>query len=90
TPSALNEAINDFLNAHSFPHIRVHDTRHATATILLSLGVHMNMVQKFMRHADVRTTLGVYGHILEEDTTLAQEAMERAYAPSQRGKAPEL
>lgn len=47
--------------------LRFHDLRHTTATLLLRSGVDAHRVQRIMRHSDVRTTLGIYGHLDVED-----------------------
>ncbi len=47
--------------------MRFHDLRHATATLLLRAGVDAHRVQRILRYADIRTTLGTYGHLDVED-----------------------
>ena len=49
---------------------RLHDTRHAHATLMLRQGVHPKIVQERLGHAKVGTTLDIYSHI----TTGLQEA----------------
>src|SRR5262249_19011220 len=44
-------------------HVRFHDLRHTTATLLLKEGVPLATVQKILRHKDPRLTAGVYGHL---------------------------
>lgn len=51
--------------------LRFHDLRHSTATLLLRAGVDAHRVQRIMRHRDVRTTLGTYGHLDVEDLRAA-------------------
>ncbi len=43
--------------------IRFHDLRHSCATILLRAGVGMHIVQRILRHTDIRTTIGTYTHM---------------------------
>jgi integrase len=47
--------------------MRFHDLRHTTATLLLRAGVDAHRVQRLLRHRDVRTTTGIYGHMDVED-----------------------
>jgi integrase len=54
--------------------IRVHDGRHAAATLLLSEGVHPRVVMEVLGHAQMRTTTDTYSHVLP---ALAKEAAER-------------
>ena len=51
--------------------LRFHDRRHTTATLLLRAGVDPHRVQRIMRHRDLRTTLGTYGHLDVEDLRAA-------------------
>jgi hypothetical protein len=51
--------------------LRFHDLRHTTATLLLRAGVDPHRVQRIMRHRDLRTTLGTYGHLDVEDLRAA-------------------
>ncbi len=51
--------------------MRFHDLRHATATLLLRAGVDAHRVQRILRHANVTTTTGTYGHLDVEDLRAA-------------------
>jgi integrase len=55
--------------------LRFHDLRHTTATLLLRAGVDPHRVQRIMRHRDLRTTLGTYGHLDVEDLRSAVAAL---------------
>ncbi len=48
-------------------HVRFHDLRHTTATLLLKIGVPLVTVQRILRHKDVRLTASTYGHLSIED-----------------------
>ncbi len=50
-----------------------HDLRHTTATLLLRAGVDMHRVQRILRHANINTTIGTYGHLDIEDLRGAVE-----------------
>jgi integrase len=56
--------------------------RHATATLLLRAGVDSHRVQRILRHTDVRTTLGIYGHLDVEDLREAVNAIAPAPSPA--------
>jgi integrase len=56
------------------PHMRFHDLRHSAATILLSMGVPPHVVQELLGHADIRTTLGIYGHVIPK---MRQDAADK-------------
>lgn len=46
------------------PKIRIHDTRHTHATLLLAAGVNVKVVSERLGHADVVITLKTYGHVM--------------------------
>ena len=55
----------------------LHAFRHGLATELAEASVPITVLQTQMRHADVKTTLRVYAHIIPQSQ---REAMERASA----------
>jgi len=61
--------------------MRFHDLRHTTATLLLKARVPMYVVQKILRHADIKTTVGIYGHLDIEDSRQALKSMPAARHP---------
>lgn len=65
-------------------HVRFHDLRHSTATLLLKSGVPLAVVQKILRHSDPRVTAEVYGHLDLDDMRLGLMKLrfgEQADAP---------
>jgi integrase len=52
----------------------LHAFRHGLATDLANAGVPLPVLQKQMRHADVRTTLSVYAHVIQGTQRDAMEA----------------
>ena len=58
--------------------MRFHDLRHTTATLLLKARVPMYVVQKILRHADIKTTVGIYGHLDIEDSREALKSLPAA------------
>lgn len=53
---------------------RVHDTRHAHATQMASLGVSQKVVQERLGHSDGATTQKYYIHAVTKDTTAAAQS----------------
>lgn len=51
-----------------------HDLRHSAATILLSMGVNIKVIQELLGHSDITITLRVYGHLLP---SMQEEAVEK-------------
>jgi integrase len=58
----------------SFSPIRFHDLRHTAATLLLSMGVQMKVVQAILGHSNMATTANIYSHVLP---SIQQEAMQK-------------
>ncbi len=56
------------------PRIHFHDLRHSAATILLSMGVPMKVVQQILGHSNYGITANIYGHVLPE---MQEEAMNK-------------
>jgi integrase len=62
--SRANQALARALDETGLPRIRVHDLRHTAATALLVLGVHPKLVQDFLGHSSIKTTLDTYSHVM--------------------------
>ena len=45
------------------PHMRFHDLRHSTASILFDMGWDIERIKNWLRHSDIRTTSNIYTHI---------------------------
>jgi len=52
------------LKRAGLPHIRFHDLRHTTASLLLQAGVNPKIVQEQLGHSSVRLTLDTYSHLM--------------------------
>ncbi len=59
----VNRALTQALRQAGLPHIRVHDLRHTTASILLEAGTHPKIVQDLLGHSTIRLTLDTYSHL---------------------------
>jgi integrase len=55
----------------------LHGLRHAHATALLADGANPRAVQARLGHADIKTTLGIYGHALPREDESAAAAIAR-------------
>ena len=60
-----------------------HALRHSHAAWLISEGVNAKAIQARLGHADVRTTLSVYGHMFEGYDDRSAEALDRVFATFQ-------
>ncbi|MBX5466877.1 MAG: tyrosine-type recombinase/integrase [Firmicutes bacterium] len=61
--------------------VRIHDLRHAMATIWLSQGVPVKVVSERLGHANVSITLQIYGHLLPTMQAEAARQMDTLFAP---------
>ncbi|WP_311966661.1 tyrosine-type recombinase/integrase [Arsenicicoccus cauae] len=59
---------------------RFHDLRHYLASLLISQGLDVKVVQTRMRHANATTTLNVYGHMFPDTDESARAAVAVAFA----------
>jgi integrase len=56
------------------PDMRFHDLRHTCATFLIAEGIHPRVVMEILGHANIVTTMNIYGHVLPE---IQREAAQR-------------
>ena len=74
-PRAIHkDAWPQTLKAAGLPHMRLHDLRHTCAALWIDLGEHPKFVQQQMRHASIKTTFDIYGHLFP---SRGQEAASR-------------
>lgn len=72
----VNRALTQALRHAGLPHIRVHDLRHTTASILLEAGTHPKIVQDLLGHSTIRLTLDTYSHLTPALHREAAQTME--------------
>lgn len=77
-PDTLTQFWNRFVERHKneLRRVRFHDLRHSSASLILSEGVNMKIVQKRLGHKDIQTTLNLYSHITEEDDKKASDVFD--------------
>jgi integrase len=83
-PSTLREQFLKVLEEMGFPHMRFHDLRHTAATLLLSMGVPMRVVQDILGHSEMKTTANVYSHVLPSMHREAMGKMDELLGRSDR------
>jgi len=72
--TSLQTLFKKVLRQAGLPDIRFHDLRHSAATILLSMGVPVKVVQEILGHSHISITLNIYAHVLPG---MHEEAMNK-------------
>ena len=65
-PSHVGTLFQGLLKKARLPHMRFHDLRHSTATILLQAKVQLKTVQELLGHSTIATTADIYSHVSSE------------------------
>ncbi|OLC61706.1 MAG: hypothetical protein AUH89_02285 [Ktedonobacter sp. 13_1_40CM_4_52_4] len=73
-PNKVLERFKTLLKKAGLPHIRFHDLRHSTASILLKMQTHPKVVQELLGHSRIAETLDIYSHVLP---TIQEDAMHK-------------
>jgi len=63
-PDRVRKQFQKLLAEAGLPYMRVHDLRHSAATLLISMGVPVKVVQEILGHSNISTTLNIYSHVL--------------------------
>lgn len=61
-----------------FPQITPHDLRHTAASLAISAGANVKILQRMLGHASAAMTLDVYADLFPEDLTSVSIALDRA------------
>ena len=59
------------LAAAGIAHVSTHSMRHTYRSWLDAVGTPIAVQQKLMRHADIRTTMNVYGDVVTDEMAVA-------------------
>ena len=62
-PEYITRAFRKFQKQAGLPHIRLHDLRHSSATLLLCAGFSLKQFQEWLGHSDISTTANIYVHV---------------------------
>lgn len=63
TPDYVSRKFSQVIAKGGLPHVRFHDLRHTTASLLISNGYSMKHVQEWLGHGDIGTTMNIYSHL---------------------------
>lgn len=65
-----------------YPHLlglRVHDLRHTAASLAISCGANIKVVQRMLGHRNASMTLDRYGHLFTEDLEAVADRLEKRF-----------
>jgi integrase len=68
---SVNDAYKKAASAAGIEHVSTHSMRHTYRAWLDAVGTPIAVQEKLMRHADIRTTMNVYGDIVTDEMTVA-------------------
>ena len=77
-PEAFGRTVPRICKKAELGHWSIHELRHSCASLLLAMGVPLEVVSDTLGHASIRVTMDVYGHLLAPSRMHAAEAMRRA------------
>jgi integrase len=64
----------------TFPPITPHDLRHTCASLAISAGANVKVLQHMLGHATAVMTLDRYGHLMTDDLAGVADALGKAMA----------
>jgi integrase len=78
-PRNLLRSFYKLVERAGLPRMRFHDLRHSCATFLATQGVPARVAMEILGHSDIRLTLGVYTHVLDESKRDAAAVMDKLF-----------
>ena len=70
-PDTFSDRFEQLVRASELPRIRLHDTRHTAASLMLAASVPVKVVSEMLGHSSPTITLSIYAHVM---TGMAEEA----------------
>lgn len=62
-PSYPTHELSKVIKKNKLQHIRWHDLRHSTASLLIEKGWQMKDISDWLGHSSITTTMNIYGHL---------------------------
>jgi integrase len=78
---SVNDAYMKAATAANIPHVSSHSMRHSYRSWLDAVGTSVAVQQKLMRHADIRTTMNIYGDVVTDEMAQASSKVVRLAIP---------
>ena len=74
-PEAFGRTVPKICKEAGLGHWSIHELRHSCASLLIAMEVPLEVVAEQLRHASIRVTKDVYGHLMPRSRARAAEAM---------------
>jgi integrase len=74
------QVLDEGLQLAGLPHVRFHDLRHSTASLLIAKGVPLEFVSKIMGHSNFQITADLYTHLLPTQVRDAMDTMNDIFS----------
>jgi len=84
SPSAFSSGFVHVAKKANVGPFRLHDLRHAFASIVLKAGTNVKEVQGLLGHSSAKLTLDTYAHVMEGEGREAIQRLGRALAEQAR------
>lgn len=77
-PRNVKRVLDGLLKTAKLPHRRIHDLRHACATLLLAQGEDLKMISEILGHSSISVTADIYAHVSESSVAAAMDRLDDA------------
>lgn len=81
SPNAITKRFERIMKKHGFPSYSLHDLRHYTVSVMISLNIPEKYIADYVGHDDSGVMIRkVYGHIMASKKTTVEEQMQAYFA----------
>ncbi|PWA12078.1 site-specific integrase [Pueribacillus theae] len=81
-PNTVNNWFPKFLRKNKLDPLPFHGLRHTAATLLIGKGVHVKTISNRLGHANISTTMDIYGHALQSSDQEAADKINDFFTPA--------
>lgn len=78
-PEWPSQWFSKFIKKHELPPLNFHGLRHTSATMLINQGLPAKNISGRLGHANISTTMDIYGHYLKSADKEAADQLEQVY-----------
>ncbi len=84
-PRYLEKLFSKVIAEAGLPHITLHNLRHSAATLLLSMGVPLKVIQEILGHSNFAITANIYTDVLPSMQKEAMDKWDNVFKPHDNG-----